>query len=165
MKKLLGAAAFLLVMAPAAWASPPAVPIGDQEQLQSIMNELNAEDLAYVPTELPAHYEVSATQTVYNQLTLSFTNTKYADGSAKSTASTINFSAQPFKGKLAACAKGSDSSLKVAGKTVYVKAGHVVWRCMRSPSGNNVVVFANSPSLGYDVLERVIASTARMKSS
>jgi hypothetical protein len=165
MKKLLGAAVLLLVLAPAAWAKPPAVPIGEQQQLKSIMDELNADDLAYVPTQLPAHYEVSTTQTAYNQLTLTFTNTKYADGSAKSTASALNFSAQPFKGKLVTCAKGSDGSLKVAGKTVYVKAGHVVWRCMRAPSGQNVVVLANSPSLGYDVLERVIATAARMKSS
>ncbi len=50
---MLAAAAFLLVLAPTAWASGPAVSRSDQLQMKSIMGMFGADDLAYVPGVLP----------------------------------------------------------------------------------------------------------------
>jgi hypothetical protein len=160
-RKLLLAAAFVLALAPSAWAARPAVPTGEQQQLKTIMGMFGSDDLAYVPVVLPANYGVARTQTVYNQLTLTFTNAKYPDDSAKANASALNFAAQPFKGKLATCSKGSIGTRVVAGKTVYLKA-QAVWRCLRAPSGHIVVVFANSAILSYTEMARIIASVVHI---
>jgi hypothetical protein len=160
-KKVLATAAFLLVLAPVAWAAHPAVSPDEQQHLKMIMGMFGSDDLAYVPGLLPANYGMSRTQTVANQLTVTFTNNKYADGSAKSNASALNFAAQLFNGKLASCSKGSNGSRVVAGKTVYLKA-QAAWRCLRAPSGHLVVVFANSPTLSYAELARVIASAVHI---
>jgi hypothetical protein len=147
----------LLVLAPAAGAAGPAVPASEQLQMKTVMGMFGSDDLAYVPAVLPANYRLSREQTVSTQLTVTFTNGKYPDDSAKSNASALNFAAQVFKGKLSTCSKGSLGMRVVAGKTVYLKA-QAVWRCLRSPSGRLVVVFANSPTLSYTQLAQVVAS-------
>jgi hypothetical protein len=160
-KKVLAAAAFLLILAPAASAARPGVSPSEQQNLKTIMGMFGSDDLAYVPLILPANYDVARTQTVYNQLTLTFTNRKYADGSSQANNSALNFAAQPFKGKLSTCSKGSTGTRVVGGKTVYLKA-QAVWRCVRAPSGQPIVVFANSRTLSYDELARVIASAVHI---
>jgi hypothetical protein len=150
--------ALALALAAAAWAAGPAVPFGEQQQVKATLGMMNADDLAYVPGFLPAHYEVSRNQMTYNQLTVTFTDTTFKDGSKKSLRSAINFSAQPYPGKLGNCGKGSTGSVQSAGKTVYLKVGNVVWRCVRAPSGAAVVVFANSDVLTYAQLAKVVAT-------
>ena len=125
------------------------------------MGMFGSDDLAYVPGFLPANYGLSRTQTVYNQLTVTFTNTKYPDNSAKSNASALNFAAQPYQGKLASCAHGSNGNRVGVVKTVYLQA-QTVSRCLRAPTAARVVVFANSPTLSYSELAKVIASAVHI---
>ena len=80
-----------------------------------IVGMFGSDALAYVPGVLPANYDMSRTETDSSQLTVTFTNNKFADGSAaQSNPSALNFAAQPFDGKLASCSKGSNGSPVVA---------------------------------------------------
>jgi hypothetical protein len=161
-RKPLAAVVLLLALAPSALAATPAVTADQQQQMKTVLGMLGADDLAYVPSLVPPHYVETTSQTSGTQITLTFTNSKCSATSAKANASALNFSAQPYKHKLASCANGSNAVTKFQGKTIYVKAQDVVWRCVRAPSGHLVVVFANSPTLGYSELVRIVASAVHI---
>jgi hypothetical protein len=162
-RKTLAVAAFVLTLAPSAWASAPAVTTSQQQQLKSLLGQLGADDLAYVPGHLPANYRLGITSTSSDHVGLSFTNSKYPSDSAKATASALAFAVEPFKGKLAGCAKGADTSLRVRGKTIYWKSSLLTaWQCVRAPSGHIVAVYANAAKLGEAELVHVITSVVRI---
>jgi hypothetical protein len=161
-KTLLATAAVLLALAPAAWAATrPPVGKAQQQHLKYLLSQLGAEDLAYVPAYMPATYSVTEEQASFDQLTLSFTSSKYIPESTKADQYGIAFGVQPFKGKLAGCAKGASGTKRSGGKTVYFKFGSV-WRCLKAPTGRLVVVFADSPRVARAEMVHVIASVARM---
>ena len=161
MRKLLFAAVCLLVLAPSALAAPPAVSPGVRQQLKSLLSQLGAEDLAYVPVHVPANYTLEIMQPSSDHVTLSFENSKYPTASAQATASAIAFGVEPFKGKLAGCNKGATSSQRLGGNTIYWKSG-TAWRCVRAPSGHVVIVFANSAKVSPIEIARVVTSVVRI---
>jgi hypothetical protein len=53
------------------------------QRLEVIMGMFGSDALAYVPRVLPPNYDMTRTQTVSNQRTVTVTNNKYADGTAE----------------------------------------------------------------------------------
>jgi hypothetical protein len=160
-KKHLLAVAFLLVFVPSAWAARPAVSTGERAQLKSLLGQLDALDLAYVPVHMPANYLLVIMQPSSDHVTLGFQNASYAVDSAKATKSAIAYGVEPFKGKLAGCNKGAMASERLGGNTIYWRLG-TAWRCVRAPSGRIVIVFANSRTVSPHEIALVITSVARI---
>jgi hypothetical protein len=140
-KKAAVVLALLLASAVPAEAAEPLVPRGTQDQVRSILEQFNAADLAYIPTSAPAHFGFIGF--TVNQ---GSTNFRLADSRYPATGFNqrpIFVSVDPFKGKRPACIRGYKQKLNTGGAMVYFR-GTTAWRCILSPRGRMVRIFAES---------------------
>jgi hypothetical protein len=153
-----GLAAALLVLALAVSAQASAavvIPRPVQAQMSSILDGIGAADLAYMPTYAPKHYRYSTFggSSTETHITLSPGGT----GDPR----TLYFSIVPFGRTLPECGEGRGRKVDVQGKTVYAASG-IAWRCLRAPSGQNVVVKVHGAGLSRQELLAVAASAKRI---
>jgi hypothetical protein len=131
----------LLAAAVPAQAAAPFVPASTKSELRSLLEQFDAQDLAYVPTRGPAHYlfiGFTANQTS--------TNFRLADSrfpASGPTQRSIFISVDPYHGKLAGCIRGYKRTQRVGGNMIYLR-GYTAWRCLRAPSKRLVRIFAES---------------------
>ena len=150
------AAVLLVALALSAQASASVViPRVVQAQMFSILDGIGADDLAYMPTYAPKHYHYSTFggSSSETHITLSPGGT----GDPR----TLYFSIVPFGRTLPECGEGRGRKVAVQGKTVWVSSG-IAWRCLRSPSGQNVVVKVHGAGLSQKELLAVAASAKRI---
>jgi hypothetical protein len=149
----LAATLLALVMAPAAAAAAPLVPVQQQVQMKTILSGFGYVALAYVPAKAPPHYtyQANVVNASQNLITL-------GDGPALA-----YFTVKFLNAKLSTCSAGSQISLTIAGIKVYSK-GADVWRCLAAPGGQAVKVNATGAGLSRQALGTVIASATRAAS-
>ena len=149
-------AALVGALAVAAQAAASVIPKVVQADMASILEQSDQLDLAYVPTYAPKHYRYSTFggSAGTSHITLS----PGAVGSPK----TLYFTIEHYGRTLSECGEGRGRKLVLDGKTVYVTKG-IAWRCLRAPSGHNVVVKVHGAGLTLKTLGAVAASAKRLR--
>jgi hypothetical protein len=156
LKKGFAAVVLFVALAVSAQASAAVViPRVVQAQMFSILDGIGADDLAYMPTYAPKHYRYSTFggSSTETHITLSPGGT----GDPR----TLYFSIVPFGRTLPECGEGHGRKVTVQGKTVWSATG-IAWRCLRAPSGQNVVVKVHGAGLSQRELVDVAASAKRI---
>ena len=74
----------------------------------------------------------------------------------------LYFTIERYGRTLGECGEGRGRRLVVNGRTVYVAKG-IAWRCLRAPSGHNVVVKVHGTGQTLKVLGAVAASAQRLQ--
>ena len=158
MRTAFAVAALALVAAPAASAAAP-IDGPTKARVKSVLENLSAGDLAYVPTSLPPRYKLLTFSVDAQQASYTFYDAKY--GQAKSSTHAVYYAASVFRGKRASCAKGSKGTIRSGGLRMYTAAA-VVWRCLTRPSGRIVELSAFGNDVKLPALAAVVASSRRI---
>jgi hypothetical protein len=155
-KVAVAVAALAGALAVASQSAASVIPRVVQADMASILEQSDQLDLAYIPTYAPKHYRYATFggSAGTSHITLS----PGAVGSPK----TLYFTIEHYGRTLSECGEGRGKKLDVNGKTVYVTTG-IAWRCLRAPSGHNVVVKVHGAGLTLKTLGAVAASAQRLK--
>jgi hypothetical protein len=147
--------ALLAALAVAAQAPAAVIPKVVQADMASILEQSGQEDLAYIPTYAPKKYRYSTFGGSAGASHITLSPGAIGDPRA------LYFTIERYGRTIGECGEGRGHKRVVNGKTVYTTTG-IAWRCIRAPSGHNVVVKVHGNGLTLAQLGSVAASAQRL---
>ena len=141
MKNALLGVALLLAAAVPAQAAAPFVPASTKSELRSLLQQFDAQYLAYVPTRGPAHYLFIGFTANQASTNFRLADSRFPTSGPKQRS--IFIAVDPYHGKLAGCIRGYKQTQRVDGSTIYLR-DYTAWRCLRAPGKHLVRIFAES---------------------
>jgi hypothetical protein len=165
----------LVAWAPATSASaatePLRLPPGSAQRQVTLLANVGARDLAYVPTVTPRHYAFAAAGAAPCSSSMLLHDMRHRASTSDRQKHMVEFSVVCFPGSRALCADGAIRTFRRSGLVVYWD-GVSAWRCQQTPNGRLVKISASKtfngrptlPHLPAEDLAAVVASAKRVGS-